>query len=84
MNPIVEVILNGVLRRHINLPNITDLVFLEIEKRFMRLYIQARRRNSRVNLQIGKHIKQYLGVGNIGRNWNPKSKLIKSYILHGT
>jgi hypothetical protein len=83
MNRIVETILNGVLRRFISDPKITDLVFREIEKHYMRQYNQAHRRNPRINAQIGKHIKQYLGTGNIGRSSNRKSSLIKSYTLHG-
>ncbi len=83
MNRIVETILNGILRSSINKPEITDLVFQEIEIHFKRQYNLAHRRNLRINAQIGKHIKQYLGVGNIGRSRDRKSSLIKSYTLHG-
>lgn len=82
MNNIIENILNGVLRSSINNPHITDKVFLEIEHRFMRQYRNFQRRNPRINMQIGKHIKQYLGLRNTGRNRQPKSKLIKSYTVH--
>lgn len=82
MNQIIENILNGVLRSSINNPHITDKVFSEIERRFVRQYRNTHRRNPHINMQIGKHIKQYLGLRNTGRNRHPKSRLIKSYTLH--
>lgn len=56
---IVENILNGALRNSINNPHITDKVFCVIERRFVKQYWGAYRRNPRINMQIGKHIKQY-------------------------
>lgn len=82
MNHIIEHILNGVLRSSINNPHITDKIFLEIERSFMRQYRNAISRNSCINMQIGKYIKQYLKLRNTGRNRHPKSKLIKSYTVH--
>lgn len=82
MNQIIENILNGALRSSINHPHITDKVFIEIERHYVRQYRQVCRRNPRINMQIGKYIKQYLDLRNTGRNRSPISKLIKSYTIH--
>jgi hypothetical protein len=68
-----------------NVPqNITDLVFLEIEKHFMSEYLHAcsQSNNYVINSKIGKIVRIYWDLNNLGRCYNPKSKLIQSYELH--
>lgn len=62
--------------------NITDLVFLEIEKNYMRKYQILVSQKGKVNGVIGKRIKTNWNLKNIGRCNHPKSILIKSYEEH--
>jgi len=86
MKEIVEKILNTTLRHFRgNCPlDITDLVFLEIEKSFMSNYEKGVKVNGveKLNRFIGKHIKEYWNLKNEGRCDNPQSKLITSYEQH--
>lgn len=65
-------------------PNITDLVFLEIEKNYMEQYksFVSRKNEATANQSIGKWIKEYWNLKNIGRCNNPVSQLISSYEKH--
>ena len=72
--------------RHNCPENITNLVFLEIEKDegLLKEYnslIAAKDRYT-MNKQIGKIIKDYWALKNLGRSHNPESKLIKSFEKH--
>ena len=64
--------------------NITDLVFLEIEKYFLPSYENAIKYKGAdtINKFIGKYIRQYWDLNNLGRCNNPKSRLISSYEKH--
>jgi hypothetical protein len=64
--------------------DITDLVFLEIEKSYLLAYENAIKYKSRdtINKFIGKFIKQHWDLKNLGRCNNPKSRLISSYEKH--
>jgi hypothetical protein len=85
MNDIIETLLDGVLNhhRHNCPPNITDLVFLEIEKSYLNEYLHlvtSRGGNQgTVNQSIGKHVKKYWKLNNVVEGKLPVSKLIKSY-----
>jgi len=64
--------------------NITDLVFLEIEINYMRQYelgIKYKGADT-INKYIGKYIRKYWGLKNLGRCNTPVSKLISSYEEH--
>ena len=61
--------------------NITDLVFLEIEKSYLPVY-KSNKNTSSINRLIGKYIREYWDLKNLGRCNNPKSTLIKSYEKH--
>lgn len=76
----VEAILDGRLSRfRHNCPeDITDLVFLEIEKDEELLdeyndLVKAKDRHT-INTQIGKIIKDYWNLNNLGRCHNPESR----------
>ena len=66
--------------------NITDLVFLEIEKnkKYLREYKEIGNKIGFLTLNqfIGKFIKSYWNLKNLGRCNNPQSKLIDSYEKH--
>src|ERR1035438_7263985 len=86
MKDVVEEILNTKLKRfkH-NCPlDITDLVFLEIEKSYMHLYkIHAKKKGTRViNRIIGGRVKEYWNLEKRGICKRPKSILIGSYEEH--
>jgi len=79
-----EVILNISIT---DVTDITDRVFLKIEHN---QELIARYKNlckdrsfDSVNREIGKYIRKYLSLTNIGRENSPKSTLIKSYEKHG-
>jgi hypothetical protein len=86
MRKIIEEILDGVLK-HLknNCPrDITDLVFLEIEKNHMDRYnhlVKVKTKHM-LNKNIGKYIKEYWSLINIGICNSPKSHLINSYTEH--
>lgn len=64
--------------------NITDLVFIEIEKNYMAEYNIACNSfsNDVINKKIGKLIREYWHLKNLGRCFSHKSKLIRSYEMH--
>lgn len=67
--------------------NITDLVFLEIQNN-QKLLEEYRSIGKKIgfilaNQYIGKLIKNYWNLENLGRYSNPQSKLIDSYEKHG-
>ena len=86
MDEILERILNVQLKhlKHNCPKNITDLVFLEIEKLYLKEYKEFVNYKSSlsVNQYIGKFIKEYWNLRNCGRCNSPKSKLISSYEKH--
>jgi hypothetical protein len=65
---------------------LTDLVFLYIEnnKDLMHEYLHlvSDYDLDKVNRDLGKKIKEKFHVDNLGRNDEPKSKLIQSYTQH--
>ncbi len=82
----VKEILDGELK-HLrrNCPkDITDLVFLEIEKSYLPTYKNSKKHkgSGTINRFIGKYIRQYWDLKNLGRCYNPNSKLINSYEKH--
>ena len=86
MKSVIEKILDTKLK-HLrrNCPkNITDLVFLEIEKSYLPSYENAikYKGSDTINRFIGKYIRQYWNLNNLGRHNNPVSYLIKSYEKH--
>lgn len=94
-NEFTEIILNNQLSRYRNNcpSNITDLVFIEIEKDPILLnqyedlliagtaygYINSR---MTINQFIGKHVKDYWSLQNGIRNNSPVSRLPKSFREH--
>jgi hypothetical protein len=70
--------------RHKCPPNITDLVFLEIERRHMSEYESAvnHKGTDTINKFIDKFIREHWNLKNLGRNNSPSSRLITSYELH--
>lgn len=64
--------------------DITDLVFLEIEKHHMLFYNLAVKNKGveQINQFIGKTIREHWDLKNLGRCNTPKSKLITSYEKH--
>jgi len=86
MDKVIREILNTILKHYRNnCPmNITDLVFLEIEKSYMKKYELAVKFKGidTINKYIGKYIKQYWDLKNLGRCNAPQSKLISSYEEH--
>ncbi len=87
MENIVKNILDGPLKIHrYNCPlNITDLVFLEIEKTYIKEYETAVNSKDKdtVNKFIGKKVKELWDLKNLGRCNSPESRLISSYEKHG-
>ena len=87
MQLIIKEILDTKLRHlRSNCPNnITDLVFLEIEKSYLPSYENAIKYKGidTINRFIGKYIRKYWDLENLGRCNNPKSRLISSYEKHG-
>lgn len=86
MKQIIEEILDTKLG-HLRMKcpeNITDLVFLEIEKSYMHAYEQSVRARGQdtINKFIGKYVREYWVLKNIGRCKNPESNLISSYEMH--
>jgi hypothetical protein len=73
--------------RHKCPENITDLFFLEIEndekllEEYRDLVISGKGDLS-INQQLGKIVKEYWNLENLGRCTNPKSRLIESYEKH--
>lgn len=68
-----------------NVPSeITDLVFLKIEERYLKEYEAAcsRKGKDQVNKIIGKTVREYWGLQNNGKCVSPRSKLISSYERH--
>jgi len=64
--------------------DITDLVFLEIENNYIERYTHLAKVKTQdtLNQIIGKHIKSYWHLKNIGTCDSPKSKLISTYTKH--
>lgn len=64
--------------------DITDLVFLEIEKSYMSFYNLAikNKGSDTINKFIGKIIREHWDLQNLGRCNSPNSKLISSYEKH--
>lgn len=69
------------LRRNIT-PDITDKVFLYIQNNNNILGLYNRAGGRTLNAAIGRDVRVTLGLQNHGRNHNPKSKLIQSYMMH--
>lgn len=86
MEYIIKEILDTTFKqyRRICPENITDLVFLEIEKFYLPAYENAikYKDTDTINKFIGKFIRKYWDLKNIGRCNYPKSKLISSYEKH--
>lgn len=70
--------------RHKCPPNITDLVFIEIEKDYIGRYNHLVEVKSQevLNKSIGKYIKSYWRLKNIGICNTPTCKLLTSYTEH--
>ncbi len=64
--------------------DITDLVFLEIENNFMENYEKSvnYRGQDQTNKLMGKTIREFWDLKNLGRCKSPRSRLISSYELH--
>ena len=64
--------------------DITDLVFLEIEKSYIPAYERAinYKGMDNINKFIGKFVREYWNLRNLGRCNNPRSRLITSYEKH--
>ena len=86
MESIIKEILDIKLRQlKRNCPeNITDLVFLEIEKSYLPAYESAIKYKDQdtINKFIGKFVRKHWDLKNLGRCNNPKSRLISSYERH--
>ncbi len=86
MKKITEDILYGKFHhlRHKCPPNITDMVFLEIEKDYITRYNHLAQEKSQdsLNKSIGKYIKAYWHLKSTGTGSKPKSKLISTYTEH--
>lgn len=86
MLDIVEHILDTTLKEfRYNCPSdITDKVFIEIQKEYMYSYEnECRHRGTHAtNTMIGKHVRYYWGLKNLGRCNSPRSSLITSYEMH--
>ncbi|MCX6156441.1 MAG: hypothetical protein WCK13_01960 [Ignavibacteriota bacterium] len=86
MRRITEDILYGKFNhlRHKCPSDITDLVFLEIEKDYVARYnhLASESTPEALNKVIGKYIKSYWHLKNIGTCDEPKSKLLKVYTKH--
>jgi hypothetical protein len=89
----VKIIMNTTLANHRSNcpPDITDLVFLEIEKNFMKVYetciFKSKFGNSKkgrgeINKKIGRLIKLFWDLKNLKKEHHPYSNLIKSYTIH--
>ena len=70
--------------RHKCPPDITDLVFLEIEKDYIGRYSHLAQLKSQelLNKSIDKYIKSYWRLKNVGICKTPKCKLLTSYTEH--
>lgn len=79
-------ILDGVLNHlRFNCPrNITDLVFLEIENHYLVRYEHLANISTQdtLNKNIGKFVRAYWDLKNIGIYKFPQSRLIRSYTEH--
>lgn len=64
--------------------DITDLVFLEIEKSHMPFYELAVKNKDKdtINKFIGKTVREHWNLKNLGRENHPQSRLIDSYEKH--
>jgi hypothetical protein len=64
--------------------DITDLVFMEIEKSYLQRYESAAtyKGADTINKYIGKVIREYWNLANLGRCNSPRSRLITSYEKH--
>jgi len=64
--------------------DITDLVFLEIEKNYMNEYKNACNFENpgTINQEIGRFVKTYWNLNNLERCYNPNSNLIGSFRKH--
>ncbi len=86
MKKITEDILYGKFNhlRHKCPPDITDLVFLEIEKDYIGRYnhLAEVKTPESVNKSIAKYIKSYWHLKSTGTCKTPKSKLLTSYTEH--
>lgn len=86
MEAIVRIILDSTLAKHRSKcpMNITDLVFLEIEKNFRKEYEACILTTGKgeINKKIGRLVRVYWDLKNINYERNPKSELIKSYTKH--
>jgi len=84
MYSFIDGIMDNQLKSHrCNCPaNITDLVFLEIEKNYMREYQMLVSQKGKVNGVIGKRVKANWNLEDIGKCKHPKSTLIKVYKKH--
>ncbi|MFZ4590685.1 MAG: hypothetical protein ACOYN6_06785 [Ignavibacteria bacterium] len=86
MRKITENILYGKFQhlRHKCPTDITDLVFLEIEKDYIARYnyLAAENTPETLNKSIGKYIKAYWHLKNVGTCSTPKSKLLTVYTEH--
>jgi hypothetical protein len=70
--------------RHKCPPDITDLVFLEIEKDYIGRYTHLAKDDNQetLNKSIDKYIKSYWHLKSIGTSDEPKSKLLTTYTKH--
>jgi len=82
---LVENILDNDLKEfRSNYPSdITDRVFLVIEEKYLGQYNHFYdTKGDRINILIGKHIREYWSLLNTGRCKYPNSTLIRSYEMH--
>jgi hypothetical protein len=86
MKAVIKEILDTKLNhfRHKCPIDITDLVFLEIEKSYLPRYESAinHKGANTINIFIGKFIREYWNLENLGRCNSPRSRLITSYEKH--
>lgn len=82
----IKEILDTKLKHHKNKcpEDITDLVFLEIEKSYLPAYKNSVKNSgaATVNRFIGKLVRLHWNLKNLDRCNNPKSRLISSYRKH--
>jgi len=86
MKKIAEDILYGKFHhlRHKCPPDITDLVFLEIEKDYIGRYTYLAKENNQetLNKNIDKYVKAYWRLKNTGTCDKPKCTLLSKYTEH--
>lgn len=81
----IRILDNDLLQLKKNVPSdITDLVFLKIEEKYMDEYLAVCKRKGKdqVNKVIGKTIREHWGLQKNGKCKSARSSLISSYEKH--